>query len=179
MTKRTCSINGCERFHQALGLCDRHYARARKGGDPHAPDQIQGDDAARLRSHTATNENGCWVWQGSLNPKGYGSCRLGKRTALAHRASYMVFVGPIPDGLTIDHLCRNRSCINPAHLEAVTHRENLLRGHTVTAANAAKTHCVHGHEFTPENTYLGPTGSRACRVCRSANRRRHFERTGR
>jgi hypothetical protein len=84
---------------------------------------------------------------------------------LAHRASYEAFIGPIPDGMTIDHLCRNRKCVNPSHLEAVPMRVNVLRGVGVTAKNAVKTHCVNGHEFNDQNTYSDSKG-RSCRACK-------------
>jgi hypothetical protein len=82
------------------------------------------------------------------------------------------YVGKIPEGLQIDHLCRVRECANPAHLEAVTCRENLLRGDTVTAHNANKTHCVNGHEYTPENTAITRDGCRRCRICHRADSNR-------
>lgn len=92
------------------------------------------------------------------------------RKGYVHRYAYQRFVGPIPNGMEIDHVCRNRACANPLHLEAITHHENLLRGRTLTARNAAATHCPHGHAYTPDNTYLRqrPDGryERECRVCR-------------
>mgnify|MGYP001609562296 CR=1 FL=1 len=97
-------------------------------------------------------EDGCWVWLDNYNPAGYGGMRRSKSTGgeyvFAHRAMYELLIGPIPPGLVIDHLCRNRGCVNPAHLEPVTMRENVLRGVGVAAENAAKTHCDHGHEFS-------------------------------
>jgi hypothetical protein len=88
---------------------------------------------------------------------------------LAHRMAYELARDPIPAGLVIDHLCRNKRCVNPSHLEAVEQRVNLLRGET----NSAKTHCINGHEFTPDNTYMWQ-GKRSCRACRrdSGKRRR-------
>lgn len=96
----------------------------------------------------------CWLWTAGRNRDGYGlfsSQRGGQRSA--HRIAYEWERGPIPDGLQIDHLCRVTSCVNPAHLEAVTGRVNMLRGFAPPAINARKTHCINGHEFTPENTF--------------------------
>jgi hypothetical protein len=106
----------------------------------------------------------CWNWTGARQAGGYGRFAARKgHLVLAHRWSYEAAVGPIPPDMTIDHLCRNTSCVRPDHLEVVTREENALRG----SRNAAKTHCDRGHEFTPENTYVPPSRDhRACRECR-------------
>ncbi len=110
--------------------------------------------------------SGCWEWQGWRDRDGYGQIRINRRGVVAHRFAYETLVGPIPDGLQIDHLCRNTSCVNPAHLEVVTCRENLMRGNTIQRENAMKTHCKRGHEFNDENTYRYPDGNRrGCRTC--------------
>ena len=110
----------------------------------------------------------CWQWSRGLFRTGYGRITINSRPELAHRVAYEALVEPIPQGLDIDHLCRNRACINPDHLEPVTRRENLRRSPiTAAAINAAKTHCSRGHEFTAESTYYhGPRGEwRTCRIC--------------
>lgn len=115
----------------------------------------------------------CWIWRGRLNGSGsgYGVFWNGKRLMSASRWAYENAHGPLPDGLEPDHLCRVRDCVNPAHLEAVTHRENMLRGETVAAANAAKTHCPQGHPYAGDN--LGrETRNRRCLTCKREHMRR-------
>lgn len=116
-------------------------------------------------------EDGCWLWTGYTKPEGYGQyTTTGRRKFRAHRLAYELVVGPIPDGLSLDHLCRVRNCVNPDHLQPVTTRENCRRGNTglaTGAKNRAKTRCPHGHPYSPENTYHPPSGGRACRTCRS------------
>ena len=107
----------------------------------------------------------CWNWQGCLN-SGYGVVRINNVNMRAHRVAYEVNKVKIPEGLTLDHLCRNRKCVNPEHLEVVTRGENVLRGIGLTAINAKKTHCSNGHELSGDNLYLEPSGGRACRLCR-------------
>lgn len=110
--------------------------------------------------------DGCWIWQGARDGHGYSSFQgHAKKILAAHRFSYEAFIGPVPRGLAIDHLCREPLCVNPGHLEAVTFRENLMRGNTLTRMNAEKVACVHGHPYTPENTYRCPKGWRRCRAC--------------
>jgi hypothetical protein len=126
----------------------------------------------------------CWDWTGTLAPNGYGSAALRDGTTgapvtmRAHRVAYEVLRGPIPAGLTLDHLCRNRRCVRPSHLEPVTAGENVLRGEGVSAKHARTTACPRGHEYTPDNTYvLG--GRRTCRACHRAKERVRRERRSR
>ncbi len=115
--------------------------------------------------------DGCVEFTGAQS-KGYGMIRAAGTMKWAHRAMYELMIGPIPDGMTIDHLCRNTLCVNPGHLEVVTSAVNTMRGTGAGPTNAAKTHCNHGHEFTPENTYVW----KSKRYCRACGRRRARER---
>ena len=117
----------------------------------------------KVRSVVGDPES-CWLWPKYLKPNGYGFLRVAGKNKYVHRISYEMFVGPIPEDMTIDHLCKVRHCVNPAHMEVVTRGENALRGDSPMAKNARKTHCKHGHEFTPENTILVKLG-RQCRSC--------------
>ncbi len=107
----------------------------------------------------------CWLWTASLSPFGYGRLYVGKRMRLAHQVSYEMYIGPIPIGLDLDHLCRVPRCVNPFHLEPVTRRENLMRGKTLVARYAMRTHCIRGHPFDDVNSFLY-RGYRICRACR-------------
>lgn len=140
----------------------------------------------RLVARRSIQPNGCWHYTGTINEDGYGHCGYkGRPGQGVHRVAYELFVGPIPPGMKINHrchdedpdcsggLCLHRRCFNPEHLEAVTDRQNVLNGKTPAAKNAAKTHCTHGHEFSPENTYIRPDGARACRACVRARGRIH------
>lgn len=114
--------------------------------------------------------SGCWLWLAAVDWDGYGQFwdkekRLNKRS---HRFAYEVEFGEIPDGLQIDHLCRTRNCCNPLHLEAVTPKVNTLRGESIQAKNAQKTHCVKGHEFTEDNLLVCKLPFRVCRTCHNA-----------
>lgn len=138
--------------------------------------RTKSDPMRRFMSYVDKSEDGCWNWR-VLSTGGYGRTKWFKGdvkyTELAHRAAYQLFIGPIPDGCCIDHLCRNRGCVNPAHLEAVSTRENLIRGVGLAAMNSRKTHCKNGHEFTKENTrYATRRSGRTFRVCRSCHRAR-------
>lgn len=159
-TEKLCSVDGCEKPCRAGGVCNTHYIRKRRYGtytDPRRP------LAERFWAKVEKTDT-CWLWRGALQPNGYGRFGSTQRSQvgnwLAHRMAYTLAVGPIPEGLTIDHLCRNRACVNPAHLEPVTQGENNLRAYDGK--------CRAGHPFTTETTYVGPNGFRQCRTCRNA-----------
>lgn len=128
----------------------------------------------------------CWLWTGPVNHGGYGAIYFDGSRQSAHRVSFQLAFGPVPNGLDIDHQCHNvsdcpggpcahRRCVNPAHLRAVTRSENLTAGRT---GEHTLEECQRGHAFTPENTYIGPRGRRECRACRYAAVIAHRQRTG-
>lgn len=161
---RLCNVAACLEQHYAHGYCRSHYDRRRRRGDATAP-PIPG---LVERFWSKVDRSGeCWVWTAGKSGGGYGSFTVNGKSAQAHRFAYELLVGPIPGGLVLDHLCRNRACVRADHLDPVTERENLLRGVGAAARNARKTHCHKGHEFTPENTYVyAASGFRMCRACR-------------
>ncbi|MDR3083333.1 MAG: HNH endonuclease [Streptomyces sp.] len=137
------------------------------------------DESTAARFYGKVNKNGpvpahrpelgpCWVWNGRPSTRGYGYFWFEGKKRLAHRFSYENLVGPIPEGLVIDHLCRNTMCVNAhGHLEPVTDRVNILRGEAPPARNVLKDSCGRGHPLDEENTYLYPNGERGCRTCRA------------
>lgn len=138
-----------------------------------SPDEIE-----RLAGGFLVSD-GCWPWIRRSNKDGYGQFSLRGRPWRAHRVVYAWLIGPIPEGMTLDHLCRNRLCVNPAHLEPVTNRVNVLRGDTITGRNVRKTHCPKGHPLSPENlcSWERSRGKRSCRICRAERaRERYWER---
>lgn len=119
----------------------------------------------RLCAKISIQPNGCWEWTGAKAGVGYGAIAYDGRLTYTHRVAYELFVGPIGSGLQIDHLCRNRICCNPDHLEPVTQRENMVRGTSLFAQQLKRTHCPRGHEYTAENTHLSKRNERTCRQC--------------
>jgi hypothetical protein len=140
------------------------------------------NEEVRFMAKVVADTSGCWQWTGAKNSWGYGNVRIAGRTERAHRSSYQIFIGPIPAGLTLDHLCRNRACVNPLHLEAVTMSVNIRRGQGICVVNSRKTYCAKGHPYSEANTYLTTRGGRECRICRREwytrdnQKRRHPER---
>lgn len=138
--------------------------------------------AARPSSYTGwvIQESGCWDWTGSSSSEGYGVIHVHNHkrstTRQAHRVVYERYRGLIPTQLQLDHLCRRRCCVNPWHLEPVTHKENILRGKGSPAMNARKVNCVRGHPLSGANLYMRPDGSRVCRACGQEQWRRYDQR---
>jgi len=159
---RTRILLGQEKAREAKRLSspsivDRFWAKVEKSATPGA----------------------CWNWLGSVNNQGYGSIRIKPKPAsptLVHRYAYELLVGPIPEGMELDHRCRNRGCVNPAHLEVVTRSENCSRGDSGLAwalHQRRKTHCPQGHPYDLFNTYYDKNGGRQCRICRREWHRAH------
>lgn len=135
--------------------------------------------AERLMAKVSRDESGCWLWTGATMKSGYGVINRGRSegTALVHRVSYELRVGEIPAGLQLDHLCRVRNCVNPAHLEPVSQKTNLLRGESDSAKNARKSHCPRGHELAEPNLMPSQArrGQRSCLACSRAQSRIKFQ----
>lgn len=158
--RQICTVPACERPAVGGGHCLMHYKRVRNSGTSEGFTLER-----RFFDHvTHEDERGCWVWDKPHPESGYGQF-----DGRAHRWSYEFFCVDIPEGLDIDHLCRNRACVNPWHMDPVPAGVNVLRGVGPAAINARKTHCVRGHEFTEANTYRAPgnPNSRHCRACRA------------
>lgn len=170
--KRTCTIDECGLPHVGRGWCRKHYYRWKRHGDPlkvvRNISGIVGDDEARFWHFVDKDgPGGCWLWTGELNPAGYGAIGVNGRMVGAHRFAYELLVGPIPEGLHLDHVwkrgCRHHNCVNPAHLEPVTPSENA---HRIADANIE---CPQGHRYDEFNTYERPDGKgKECLICRRA-----------
>lgn len=119
--------------------------------------------------------DGCWEWTGRIAHNGYGRIWVERSTKPAHRVAYEHLIGPVPDGLELDHLCRNKRCVNPDHLEPVTHAENCRRADIALGIRSAITHCSFGHEFTNRNTAYRARKGAVHRVCRKCTSRRTTE----
>lgn len=158
----TCGVQGCGKQARARGWCWAHYQRWRDHGDvDYQPPSWE------QRFWGKVDKSGeCWEWRGALSRAGYGAFGRTRGTTIAHRIAYELVKGSIPKNFTLDHLCRNRRCVNPDHLEPVTLSVNVKRG-----GNTIKTECPRGHPYDEANTYV--LGAR--RFCRACNLIRQYE----
>lgn len=176
-----CSVEGCARPHQALGLCGTHYQRLLRNGDPTILLNGRGKPVeVRFMMKVVDGplperrpELGpCWIWMGSSCDLGYGHFWTDEgRCPRAHRWSYEYFVGAIPEGLLLDHLCHRPACVNPDHLEPVTNGENVRRGYEW---RPKVERCPKGHPYDEENTLIDRHGKRRCRTCNRARCLREY-----
>lgn len=179
-TGPACGHAGCDRGQSTKGYCSAHYMQWRRTGHTWPLFMPSPPISTRILAR-ATREDDCLRWTGYTMANGYGVISWHDSRWLVHRAIWTESMGPIPEGLTIDHLCRNRACVNVAHMEVVTRAENSERGGGLPAAWAKyreRTHCKHDHEFTPENTRIGKDGHRICKACSRASWRRWAVRKG-
>jgi hypothetical protein len=165
MSERTCTVSNCNERPHCHGFCRPHYNRWYRTGSTDAPKKPSIEERFWAKVDASGD---CWEWTAGRTTMGYGAFKY-KHYSLAHRFAYELLVGPIAGNLVLDHLCRNRICVNPDHLEPVTLEENIRRGVAGKVAGAkerAKTHCPRGHEYSETNTYVVPkTGHRRCKTC--------------
>lgn len=182
--RRYCTVAKCGKPAHGHGYCSLHYRRWRESGDPeHARYTLRG----KLLARTERAENGCLLWTGALDGRGYGRFRIGVKPHLAHRLVYKVIGGmTIPEGMTLDHgchsadpdcaggeACLHRRCVEPDHMVPMPIGENVLLGRGPSAENARKTHCLRGHPLSGANLRVSPSGRRVCRTC-AANYQRDW-----
>lgn len=160
---KTCSYPGCDRPHEARGWCHTHYARWKRHGNVN-PRGVKNIGRAEYMWSRFVKDSvtGCWLWTGTVS-RGYGVASTGP----AYRVMYELVVGPVSSDLEVDHLCRNRLCINPSHLEAVMASENQQR----TIPYRLKTHCKNGHLMEGSNLATKSDGRRRCRTCHATEQR--------
>ncbi len=185
MTKGTCSVDGCDLPVYGRSLCSPHWQRNRRWGSPTGGPR-RPTERERFESKILRRASGCWEWAGShFKETGYTIFNRKSRKdgiwrpTTGHTFSYETYVGQIPSGTNIDHLCRNRGCVNPEHLEAVTPQVNMLRSEAPSAISVRTNKCYRGHDFTPENTYTKNRDGRPKRECRECQRARERKRVRR
>ncbi len=154
-----CNVSGCSGKYHVKGMCVKHYARFQNHG---TTDDPRPNVEQRFWSKVEKTET-CWLWRGCIS-NGYGMFHLSDKMVPSHRVTYEWAKGEIPAGLHIDHLCRTPKCVNPDHLEAVTPKENVLRGEGACANHARQTHCKRGHLLSGDNVRFKKNG-RECRTC--------------
>lgn len=188
-----CVVTGCQNriANREHGMCNPHYLRRQRYGDPlgGGPMLPFGRTLAERLESKIDRAGDCWIWTGASDGTGYGQINVdGIHRRAVHIVMYEMHVGPVPDGLELDHLCHNRDmacsggsscvhrrCCNPAHLEPVTRRENALRG--VKGRPDVRTHCSKGHALDSVNVYIDPNGGyRKCRICRAAKVKAFWDR---
>ena len=172
---RTCRIEDCGKAVAKSGLCSAHYTRLRRHGDPLGGStfRTKGTAEERFWSYVEKAE-GCWLWTRGKHSLGYGTFWDGTRLVKAHRFAYELLIGPVPEGLELDHLCRNPTCVRPDHLEAVTHRENMRRGMSPAWALHNTNTCKRGHSLG--DAYVRKSGGRVCRTCTLEYQKAVYER---
>ena len=180
MDDKVCRYIGCGRKARSLGACEPHRKRERRGTVSTLPVWSTPDTDAECIRLLTVRDGDCLAWVGGITSNGYGIMRKtgeGPSMRYAHRVAYELEHGPIPVGMEIDHLCRNRKCVEPTHLEAVAPIENWRRGNSLSAQRARMDSCDRGHQYTSDNTYYRlDSGTRMCRAC---SRMRDARRAGR
>lgn len=178
VTVRCCSVVGCHGTVRCRDMCSAHYARLRRSDSFSRLSQRPLAERFWSKVSFPCGGNGCWLWTGSISSAGYGSFRA-PGTEYAHVFAYHICIGEIPKDMELDHVatrgCTNQNCVNPAHLEPVTHAENMRRSAAAMRGLASlqewrrtKTHCPSGHPYSGNNLYVTKQGYRACNICRGS-----------
>jgi len=175
----TCTVDNCTRPVNARGLCDTHYRRWWRENPDKIKQRFGGEavDERFWRQVQGGDVRTCWLWTGRPANAGYGKFVDGRKWHQAHRYAFECLIAEIPDGLELDHLCRNRACVNPWHMEPVPHYVNTRRAQlgeriSESRSHPVETHCANGHLRTEANTYIPPKGSPRCRICNREEARR-------